>query len=233
MLILTFKIDKNFMALNLNKGSRFNLAKEAPALKIAGIGLGWDPNEEENGPDFDLDVSAFLISENGKIPADEYLVFFNSELKMVSPLQADRPGDERPFAPDLTGTSYSVLGALDSIDGTESDGEDDEDMRIYFDKVWEGISQIVITVTITKYPNDKKKDKRTLLQNFGMVEDCYIRVWDDETGEEILRYNLQEQFSNEDAVEFGRFVRINNSWEFVATGEKYAGGLGKFVELFT
>ncbi|MFN5628439.1 MAG: TerD family protein, partial [Bacteroidota bacterium] len=46
------------MALNLNKGSRFNLAKEAPKLKVAGIGLGWDPNEEENGPDFDLDVSA-------------------------------------------------------------------------------------------------------------------------------------------------------------------------------
>ena len=58
------------MALNLSKGGRFNLAKEAPKLKVAGIGLGWNPNEEENGPDFDLDVSAFLIGENGKIPAD-------------------------------------------------------------------------------------------------------------------------------------------------------------------
>ena len=44
------------MALNLNKGSRFNLAKEAPKLKIAGIGLGWDPNEQPNGPDFDLEM---------------------------------------------------------------------------------------------------------------------------------------------------------------------------------
>jgi tellurium resistance protein TerD len=215
------------MALNLNKGSRFNLAKEAPALKIAGIGLGWDPNEEENGPDFDLDVSSFLLTENGKIPDDNYVVFFNSELKM------DSPEGLRPYAPDSTGNSYSVLGAVDSIDGTESDGEDDEDMRIYFDKVWEGITQIIITVTITKYPNDKKKDRRTLLQNFGMVNDCYIRVWDDATGTEILRYNLKEKFGNEDAVEFGRFVRINNSWEFVATGEKYTGGLGKFIELFT
>jgi len=210
------------MALNLNKGSRFNLAKEAPALKVAGIGLGWDPNEEENGPDFDLDVSAFLITADGKVPADEYVVFFNSELKM------DSPEGVRPYSGD-----GSVLGAVDSIDGTESDGEDDEDMRIHFQKVWEGITQIIITVTITKYPNDKKKDRRTLLQNFGMVNDCYIRVWDDETGAEILRYNLKEQFGNEDAVEFGRFVRVNNSWEFVATGEKYTGGLGKFIELFT
>lgn len=210
------------MALNLSKGSRFNLAKEAPKLKVAGIGLGWDPNEEPNGPDFDLDVSAFLITDSGKIPADEYVVFYGSELKM------DTPDGKRPYSGD-----GSVLGAVDAIDGTESDGEDDEDMRIYFEKVWEGIQQIVITVSITKYPNDSKKDKRTLLQNFGMVNDCYIRVWDDETKVEILRYNLKEQFTNEDAVEFGRFVRLGDSWEFIATGEKYNGSLNKLVELFT
>ena len=210
------------MALNLSKGGRFNLAKEAPKLKVAGIGLGWNPNEEENGPDFDLDVSAFLIGENGKIPADEYAVFYGSELKMETP---DGP---RPYSGD-----GSVIGAVDAIDGTESDGEDDEDMKIHFDKIWEGVHQVVITVSITKYPNDKKKDRRTLLQNFGMVEDCYIRLWDDETGIEILKYNLKEKFTNEDAVEFGRFVRIDNSWEFIATGEKYTGSLNKFIELFT
>ncbi|MBM3402094.1 MAG: TerD family protein [Bacteroidetes bacterium] len=210
------------MALNLNKGSRFNLAKEAPALKVAGIGLGWDPNEEENGPDFDLDVSAFLITADGKVPADEYVVFYGSQLLM------DTPEGKRPYSGDS-----AVLGAVDAKDGTESDGEDDEDMRIYFDKVWEGIQQIVITVSITKYPNDSKKDKRTLLQNFGMVNDCYIRVWDDESQTEILRYNLKEQFTNEDAVEFGRFVRVGDSWEFIATGEKYNGSLMKFIELFT
>jgi tellurium resistance protein TerD len=210
------------MALNLNKGSRFNLAKEAPKLKVAGIGLGWDPNEEPNGPDFDLDVSAFLLTENGKVPADEYVVFYGSDLKM------DSPEGKRPYSGD-----GSVLGAVDAIDGTESDGEDDEDMRIHFEKVWEGVHQIVITVSITKYPNDSKKDKRTLLQNFGMVNDCYIRVWDNETGSEILRYDLKEQFGSEDAVEFGRFVRVQGSWEFIATGEKYNGSLGKFIELFT
>ena len=210
------------MALNLNKGGRFNLAKEAPKLKVAGIGLGWNPNEEENGPDFDLDVSAFLIGADGKIPADEYAVFYGSELKM------DTPDGPRPYSGD-----GSVVGAVDAIDGTESDGEDDEDMKVYFDKIWEGVQQIVITVSITKYPNDKKKDKRTLLQNFGMVEDCYIRLWDDETGVEILKYDLKEKFTSEDAVEFGRFVRVNNSWEFIATGEKYTGGLNKFIELFT
>lgn len=210
------------MALNLNKGSRFNLSKQAPTLKIAGIGLGWDPNEEENGPDFDLDVSAFLLTPEGKVPADEYVVFYGSQLIMETDL------GNRPYSGD-----GSVIGAVDAIDGTESDGEDDEDMKIYFDKVWSGISQIVITVSITKYPNDAKKDRRTLLQNFGMVNDCYIRVWDDETGVEILRYDLKEKFNTEDAVEFGRFVKVSDSWEFIATGEKHNGSLGKFIELFT
>jgi tellurium resistance protein TerD len=66
-----------------------------------------------------------------------------------------------------------------------------------------------------------------------MVEDCYIRMWDDETGEEVVRYNLAEKFTTEDAVEFGRFVRVGESWEFVATGESYTGTLNKFIELFT
>jgi stress response protein SCP2 len=48
------------MALNLNKGSRFNLSKEAPKLKVAGIGLGWNPNEEPDGPDFDLESHVVL-----------------------------------------------------------------------------------------------------------------------------------------------------------------------------
>ena len=210
------------MGLNLNKGGRFNLTKESPKLKIAGIGLGWNPNEEENGPDFDLDVSAFLIGVDGKIPADEYAVFYGSVLKM------DTPEGARPYSGD-----GSVIGAVDAIDGTESDGEDDEDMRIHFDKIWEGVHQVVITVSITKYPNDKKKDRRTLIQNFGMVEDCYIRLWDYETGGEILKYDLKEKFTSEDAVEFGRFIRVANSWEFVATGDKYNGSLNKFIELFT
>jgi tellurium resistance protein TerD len=66
-----------------------------------------------------------------------------------------------------------------------------------------------------------------------MVNDCYIRIWDEETGNELVRYNLKEQFGTEDAVEFGRFVRVNESWEFVATGEKYTGGLEKFIDLYT
>ncbi|MBM3454678.1 MAG: TerD family protein [Bacteroidetes bacterium] len=210
------------MGLNLKKGDRFNLAKEAASLKIAGIGLGWDPNETPGGPNFDLDVSSFLLTKEGKVPTDDYVVFYNSDLIK------DLPEGKRPFSGD-----ESVLGAVDAIDGEESDGGDDEDMRIYFNKVWEGITDIVITVSITKFPNDKYKDKRTLDLNFGMVQNCYVRAWDDENGTEIFKYNLAEKFTNEDALEFGRFTRLGSSWEFRATGEGFYGGLPKLIELFT
>lgn len=210
------------MAIKLQKGGRFNLAKEAPKLTIAGVGLGWDPNEEEGGPNFDLDVSAFLLGKNGKIPAEEYFVFYGSELKQ------EYPDGVRPYSFD-----GSLLGAVDAIDGSESDGEDDEDMRIYFDKVSPEIHEILITVSITKYPNDKYRDKRTSTLNFGMIKDCFIRVWDDNIGTEIFRYNIKEKFFAEDALEFGKFCRVANSWEFVATGTGYTGSLKKLVDMYT
>jgi len=209
------------MALNFVKGSRFNFAKEAPSLKVAGIGIGWISKKEDDGPEFDLDASAFLLSENGKIPADDYVVFYASSLK------TDTPEGMRPYSGD-----GSVLGTIDAIDGTES-GVDDEDMIVLFNNVWEGVNQIVITLSITKYPNDSKKDRRTLSLNFGMIQDLYIRIWDYEFGSELFRYNLKNQFTTEDAIELGRFVRIGNSWEFIATGEGYNGSLVKLIELYT
>ena len=210
------------MAIKLQKGGRFNLTKEAPKLSVAGVGLGWSPNEEPDGPNFDLDVSAFLLGKNGKIPADEYFVFYGSELV------GDYSEGKRPYSLD-----GSVLGAVDAIDGAESDGEDDEDMRIFFEKISADINEILIAVSITKYPNDKYKDKRTLALNFGTVNDCFIRVWDDDTGIEIFRYDLKEDFSTEDALEFGRFYRVGDAWEFVATGKGYTGSLQKLVDMYT
>jgi len=61
---------------NLEKGSSFNLSKELPSLKVAGVGLGWNT-------DADLDVSAFCVGEDDHIPAMTDLVYFNSELKQV------------------------------------------------------------------------------------------------------------------------------------------------------
>ena len=67
------------MSINLEKGGRINLSKEAPGLKNAGIGLGWDINATDTGAAFDLDASVFMLGATGKIPGEQYFVFYNNK----------------------------------------------------------------------------------------------------------------------------------------------------------
>lgn len=215
-------------SFNLNKGERFSLSKGAPGLSIVRIGMGWNPNEEPNGPDFDLDVSAFAINSSFKIPSDSYFVFYG-QVKMGNSIEDSKErGLFRPITEDK-----SILGAIDDPDGKRSDGNDDEDMIIDLSKVNSKIEQIIICASICKFPNDNKKDRRTLNQNFGMVDDCYIRILNEATGDEILRYDLAKESSNNDAIEFGRLYRVDNSWEFEAMGRSHSGSLQTLVDMYT
>jgi tellurium resistance protein TerD len=63
------------MSIELSKGARLNLTKKEPTLRKVMIGLGWDLKQ---GNAVDLDASVFMIGQNGKIPADEYFVFYNN-----------------------------------------------------------------------------------------------------------------------------------------------------------
>jgi tellurium resistance protein TerD len=204
-------------SFNLKKGERFELSKAAPGLTSVRIGLGWSPNEQPGGPDFDLDVSAFAIDKSFKIPSDSFFVFYG-QVKMGNAIKDEVEGLLRPISEDK-----AILGAIDDPDGRRSDGEDDEDMIITLGKVNPAVEQIIICVSICKYPNDNNKDKRTLEQHFGMVSDCYIRIVNATTREEIARYKLNEKFEKEDAVEFGRLYRAGNSWEFEAMGRGHNG----------
>lgn len=215
-------------SFNLSKGERFSLSKAAPGLTIVKIGMGWDPNDQPNGPDFDLDVSAFAINSNFKIPSDSYFIFYG-QVRMGNGIEdTNEKGLFRPITED-----GSIKGAIDDPDGTRSDGDDDEDMIIDLTKVNNKVEQIILCSTICKYPNDNKKDKRTLDLNFGQVNECYIRIVNERNGEEILRYDLKDQFTNEDAVEFGRLYRVGNTWEFEAMGRAHTGSLQTLVDMYT
>lgn len=214
---------------NLRKGQRFDLSKSSGGgLKVVRVGLGWNPNEEPGGPDFDLDVSAFAIGRDQKIVSDSHFIFYGQVGAGNCVEDADEPGLMRPRSED-----GAILGAIDDPDGRRSDGDDDEDMIINLSAVSRDVEQIIICASICKYPNDNKKDRRTLTQNFGMVDDCYIRLVDDNTKEEILRYELTERFTSEDAVEFGRLYRDGMIWQFEAMGRSHTGSLQYLVDLYT
>lgn len=64
-------------SINMEKGQKIDLSKEAPQMTKASLGLGWDV-KDGSGPDFDLDASAFMLGKNGKLVTDKHLVFFNN-----------------------------------------------------------------------------------------------------------------------------------------------------------
>lgn len=184
--------------INLEKGQRISMDK---GLTLVGVGLGWDPNEG-TGYDFDLDASVFMLGESGRIPTDEYFVFYNNQK-----------------SPD-----GSVESTGDDLTGGNSDGGDDETINVDLSKVDPKIQEIVFTATIYK-----AEERR---QNFGQVRNSYIRIYDAKTNAEIARYDLDEDFSIETAVEFGRLYRRGDEWKFEAMGIGNKGGLQSLVNKY-
>ncbi len=86
------------------------------------------------------------------------------------------------------------------------------------------MQEIIFTVTI------HEADVRR--QNFGQVHNSYIRIYDAITNEEIAKYDLDEDFSVETAVEFGRLYKRGNVWKFEAMGNGFKGGLQFFVDKY-
>ncbi|MDO4783025.1 MAG: TerD family protein [Capnocytophaga felis] len=157
---------------------------------------------EGTGFDFDLDASAFMINVNRLIPKEQFFIFY--------------------------GNTNSPDGALhhtgDDPSGGNSNGDDDESIQINLSKVDSSIEEILFVVTI--YDSEKRK------QNFGQVRNSYIRIVNNANGEEIAKYELEEDFSVETAVEFGRLYKRNEQWKFEASGIGYREDLAFFVEKY-
>ena len=119
------------------------------------------------------------------------------------------------FYGNLRHPSGAVEHLGDNLTGA-GDG-DDEQIKIDLARVPENISHIAFTVTI--YEADERR------QNFGQVANAFIRIVDEAKGQEILRYDLGEDFSIETAAVFGELYRHNGEWKFNAIGSGYQGGL--------
>ena len=98
----------------------------------------------------------------------------------------------------------------------EGDG-DDEAVKINLAKVPADVQKIAITVTI--------HDAESRGQNFGQVQNAFIRVVNDQTNVEIVRFDLNEDYSTETAMIFGVLYRLYGEWIFMAVGQGYNGGL--------
>lgn len=119
------------------------------------------------------------------------------------------------FYNQLTSPCRSVEHTGDNRTGA---GEgDDEAIKVALNKVPEQVSRLVIAVTI--------HEAEARNQNFGMVHDAFVRLVNSETNQEILRFDLSEDYSTETAMIFGEIYRRGSEWKFRAVGQGYSGGL--------
>lgn len=119
------------------------------------------------------------------------------------------------FYGNLTHESGAVQHMGDNLTG-EGEG-DDEQILVDLSLISANIAKVAFTVTI--YDSDARG------QNFGQVSNSFIRIVDESTGQELIRYDLGEDFSIETAVVVGELYRHNGEWKFNAIGSGFQGGL--------
>lgn len=206
---------------NLKKGDRFSLSKESGLNKIQ-VDLTWKSGA-------DLDASAFLLGADGVIMDDADFVFYNSE-KRSEPWNRDKFGTKVNWREETIPVSAdgSVLGSADDLGDGEEDTENDdasETMHVILDKVNPKIREIIFCVTIYHGAGDDT--------TFGQVREPSIVITNEETGEELCRYDLKEKFSSETAVEAGKLVcNEDGEWEFEAMGQGYDGGMQTLIDMY-
>ena len=110
-------------------------------------------------------------------------------------------------------------------DNRTGEGEgDDEAVRVNLVTVPADVDKLAVTVTI--------HDAQSRGQNFGQVDNAFIRVVNEANGREIVRYDLSEDASTETAMIFGEVYRHGGEWKFRAVGQGYAGGLGPLASSY-
>lgn len=119
------------------------------------------------------------------------------------------------FYGNLTHPSESLKHMGDNLTG-EGEG-DDEQIFIDLTKIPANVSKVAFTVTI--YEAEERG------QNFGQVSNSFIRIVDESTGQEVIHYDLGEDFSIETAVVVGELYKHNGEWKFNAIGSGFQGGL--------
>ncbi|QQQ30199.1 TerD family protein [Chryseobacterium indoltheticum] len=181
------------------------------------INLQKGQRENINAPKFTIGLGWDVnnTSTGGAFDLDASLFLLNDSKKLVS-------DNHFIFYNNLESPDKAVIHSGDNLTG-DGDG-DDEQIKIDLTKIDVAVQEITVVVTI--------HDADARRQNFGQVRNSFIRIFNTETNEEILKYELDEDFSIETAVEFGRIYNRNGEWKFEAVGSGQRDGLDKFVSMY-
>ncbi|MBD2186397.1 TerD family protein [Aerosakkonema funiforme] len=192
------------MAINLEKGQRISLAKEAPGLTKVMCGLGWDVAKPDgrNTKNLDLDSSVICLDAQGKINDIANVVYFGN----------------------LSHRSGSITHLGDNLTG-EGEG-DDEQIIVDLTKIPTEIARLVFTVNIYE-PISRKQD-------FAMVKNAFVRLVNMSNNQELARYNLSGlEYMGMTGMIMAEIYRHNNEWKMGAIGNGVkANGLEDIVKSY-
>lgn len=202
------------MAINLQKGQKISLSKDnmgnATNLRRAVVGLGWDAVTRGGG------LFGFGTQQVENVDCDASALMLKGG-RLVSE-------QDVVFYGNLHHRSGAVNHMGDNLTG-DGDG-DDEQITIDLDRVPADYDRIVIVVNI--YRAEAKK------QDFGLIRNAFMRICDGNTGRELVRYNLSENYAGKTAMIFGELYRHNGDWKMNAVGQGTTdGSLSELMKRYT
>ncbi|MEG6615770.1 TerD family protein [Peptococcaceae bacterium 1198_IL3148] len=203
------------MAISLQKGQKIDLTKGNPGLKKLMVGLGWDPVENGGGGGF---LKGLFGGGAGgaKIDCDASIFMLDQNKKLTKK-------ENLIYFGNLKSKCGSVRHMGDNLTG-DGDG-DDEQIYVELSKIPADINYLVFVVNI--YDCVKRR------QDFGMIKNAFIRVVNNDNGQELVRFNLTENYGGKTSLIVGEVYRHNGEWKFAAVGEGTTdASLGNLAQRF-
>ncbi|MFO1442485.1 TerD family protein [Bacillus sp. Bva_UNVM-123] len=141
---------------------------------------------------------------------------------LVGPTGKVQNDQDFVFYNNPSGGNGSIVYSGDNRTGTGA--SDDEQIRIELNKVPQSIHAIAFTITI--------HDAQVKRQNFGQVSNAYVRIFNEQTNEELIRFDLGRDFTVETAIVAAELYRHNGEWKFNAIASGFQGGLASLCRNF-
>jgi len=181
------------------------------------INLQKGQRENINAPKFTIGLGwdTNSSSTGAKFDLDASIFILGENNKLLS-------DDHLVFYNNLKSPDEAIEHTGDNLTG-DGDG-DDEQIKINLTKINASAKEICIVVTI-----DQAEERK---QNFGQVRNSFVRIVDDSNNTELVRFELDEDFSIETAIEFGRLYNRDGQWKFEAIGMGMKGGLQDYINKY-
>ncbi len=192
------------MAVRLTKGQKVNLRKDNPNLKRVLVGLGWDPVNQKGSMKKSIIFWLWYLNQvlsGWEIDVDASVICIDGKGQHVKTV--------------YYGARKYHKGAIkhygDNLTGEGEEGEDDEQIEIKLDEIPQKVQKLSIIINIfSAYEK---------MQTFKWIRNCYVHVTDMDSGKELVRYDIDGEFSGKTGIFVADLERSGTDWHFTAIGE--------------